>query len=163
MQLTVLFALLLLAPWLAVAARMIVTNEGRSYLVKHGSKAAIREALSEREMALAFVGLIFAGLALATSGGLDDQYTRRAALLLTMALGAAVIAWTATNVAGPAWSGMVVSAGLLFGVGSILLAAAEILGREDTLRVAVTVVIGGAYVTILTFSIYMSWRNLKAT
>lgn len=153
---------LLLLPWLIVAATLAWTSDGRAALASHGSRAAVRESLAEREMALAFIGLIFAGLALATAGGMDKENVQRAALLLVMALGATVIAWTATNLAGPAWTGMVVSAGLLFSVGALVLAATEVIGEAREVRTQVNLVTGLVYVTLMVFSIYLAWRSFSA-
>lgn len=164
MSTTTLLSLVLLAPWGLLGIKLLATAAGRAYLLSLGTKAAVSEAMAVREMGLAYTGLVFAGLALATTASAASFVPTAAAQLLVIALSAAAIAWTVSNLAPVTWAGVVSDAGLLLSVASVLLSVPEILSGAGAVQLTILFPIGTAYTVVLGYSTYLvlvRWRESR--
>jgi len=160
MRPTILLEFLLVAPWIVLGFALLFTKRGWTYGALKGSKAAKLEARAARDMGLGFTGLVFAGLAVTVSGSSNDPAARAASIeLLTIALAGSVIASIASNYAALAWAAIVAAAGLIAGLGGVLLAVAEVLNNEPVDRLVIAVPIGLAYAVLLTHSIYLAYLH----
>lgn len=154
---------LFIAPWAILAGGLLATGPGRTYLRSLGTTAATKEAMAVRDMGLAYAGLVFAGLALATTGPAGPDRIA-ACQLLSVAFAAAAISWTVSNLAPLTGAAVLSDAAILTSVAGILLAVLELLLGIGGLEVTVLVSLGAAYVILLTYSTYLAgvrWRESR--